>query len=48
MTSISKMVHIDKLAYAVSEDNKTNHSTIKVKPVDVKLSTYIDFEIENK
>ena len=42
MTSISKNVYIDKLDDIVNKYNNTYHSTIKMKPVDVKSSTYID------
>ena len=42
MTSISKNVHIDKLDNIVNKYNNTCHRRIKIKPVDVKLSTYID------
>ena len=38
MTSISKNVFIDKLADIVNEYNNTYHSTIKMKPGDVKSS----------
>ena len=40
----------DKLDDIVDKYNATYHSTIKMKPVDVKLSTYIDSskEINNK
>ena len=41
MTSISKNVYIDKLDI-INKYNNTCHSTIKMKPVDVKSSTYID------
>ena len=41
MTSISKNVYIDKLYDIVNKYNNTYHSTIKMKPVDVKPSTYI-------
>ena len=47
MTSISKNVYIDKLDYVVSKYNNTYHRTIKMKPVDVKPSTYIDFSKES-
>ena len=47
MTSISKKVYIDKLADIVNEYNNTYYRTIKLKPVDVKSSTYIDFNKEN-
>ena len=42
MTSISKNVYIDKLDDRVNKYNETYHDTIKMKPVDVKPSTYID------
>ena len=46
MTSISKNVYIDKLDDIVDEYNNTYHRTIKMKPVDVKDNTYIDFKKE--
>ena len=46
MTSISKNVHIDKLDDIADEYNNTYHRTIKMKPIDVKDNTYIDFEKE--
>ena len=46
MTSISKNVYIDKLDDIVNEYNNTYHRTIKMKPVDVKDNTYIDFKKE--
>ena len=46
MTSISKNVYIDKLDDTVNEYNNTYHRTIKMKPVDVKDNTYIDFKKE--
>ena len=42
MTSISKIVYIDKLDDIVNKYNNTYHRTIKMKPVDVKPNTYID------
>ena len=50
MTSISKNVYIDKLDDKVDEHNNTYHTTIKMKPIDVKDNTYIntDKEINNK
>ena len=47
MTSISKNVYIDKLDDMVDKYNNTYHNTIKMKPVDVKSSTYIDSNKEN-
>ena len=46
MTSISKNVYIDKLDDIVKKYNNTYHTSIKMKPVDVKDNTYIDFEKE--
>ena len=42
MTSISKNVYIDQLNDIVNKYNNTYNSTIKMKPIDVKTSTYID------
>ena len=42
MTSITKNVYIDKLDDIVNKYNNTYHNTIKMKPVDVKSSLYID------
>ena len=42
MTSISKIVYIDKLDDIVNEYNNTYHTTIKMKPIDVKDNTYIN------
>ena len=39
-------MYIDKLDDIVNEYNNTYHRTIKMKPVDVKDNTYIDFEKE--
>ena len=50
MTSISKNVYMDKLDDIVDEYNNTYHTTIKMKPIDVKDNTYFntDKEINNK
>ena len=50
MTSISKNMYIDKLDDIVNEYNNTYHTTIKMKPIDVKDNTYIntDKKINNK
>ena len=42
MMSVSKNVYIDQLDDIVDKGNKTYHSTIKMKSVDVKSNTYID------
>ena len=46
MTSISKNVYIDKLDDIVNKYNNKCHRTIKMKPLDVKDNTYIDFKKE--
>ena len=46
ITSISKNVYIDKLDDMVDEHNNTYPRTSKMKPVDVKDNTYIDFKKE--
>ena len=47
MASISKNLYIDKLDNMVNKYNNTYHSTIKMKPVDVKSSTFIDLSKKN-
>ena len=42
MTSISKNVYIDKLNAIVNKYNNKHHTTIKMKPIDVKDNTYIN------
>ena len=46
MTLVSKNVYINKLDEIVDEYNNTYHRVIKMKPVDVKDNTYLDFEKE--
>ena len=46
LTTISKNVYIDKLDDIVNKYNNTYHRTIKMKPVDIKPSTYIDYSKE--
>ena len=46
MTSISIYIYIDKLDDIVNEYNNTYHRTIKMKRIDVKNNTYIDFKKE--
>ena len=38
MTSISKNVFNDELDYIINKYNNTCHNTIKMKPVDIKLT----------
>ena len=42
MTSVSKIVYIDKLDDIVNKYNNIYNSTIKMKPVDTKWNTYIN------
>ena len=46
MTSISKNVYIDNLYDIVNEYNNTYHRTIKIKPISVKNSAYINIDKE--
>ena len=46
ITSISKNMYIDKLDDIVKKYNNTYRTSIKMKPVDVKDNTYIDFKKE--
>ena len=47
MISISKIVYSDNLDDIVNEYRNAYPRTIKMMPVDIKSSTYIDFNIEN-
>ena len=47
LTSILKKKYIDKLDDKANKNNNTYHRTIKIKPFDVKWSTYIDSSKEN-
>ena len=47
MASVLKYVDIDKLDDIVKKyNNSTYHSTIQMKPADVKSKKYIDFNVE--
>ena len=39
---MKNVVYIDKLDYIVNRHNDTCHNTIKMKPVNVKSTTYIN------
>ena len=47
ITSILKYLYIDKLDDIVDEYNIKYYRAIKMKPINVKSSTYIDFDIKN-
>ena len=44
MTSMTKNVYTYKLDEIVKKYNNTYHSTIKMKPANVKVNRYIDFD----
>ena len=43
MASISKNIFISILYDILNKYNDVYHGTIKMKPIDIKSSTYIDF-----
>ena len=43
MTAVSKNVYYDALDNIVNTYNKTVHGTIKMKPVDVKDDSYVEY-----
>ena len=47
ITSILRNIYIDKLDDIGNKFNNTFNGTIKMQPVDVKSSTYIDFDKNN-
>ena len=47
MTSIPRNVYIDKLDEIANKYSNTYHRTIKMKPVDVIWSMYIEFNKDN-
>ena len=48
VSSISKTVFINKLGDILNKYNNTYHSTMKMKPSDVKSNTYIDSSKKSK
>ena len=47
LASVSKKMYFDKLDDICNKHNNTYHRTIKMKPVDVKLSIYTDSNKES-
>ena len=47
-TSVRKNVYINKLDDIVDEHNHTYHRTTKMKPVNVKPCSYIEFGVESR
>ena len=45
MTSVSKIVHIDKFDDIVNKYKNANHKTIKIKSVDVKSGNYVEYNV---
>ena len=48
MTLVSKNLYMEKAADIVNKYNNTYHSTIKMRPIDVKRNTHIDSSKEIK
>ena len=47
MILISQNVHIDKLCDVAGKCHNTYHRIVKLKPIDVKKSKYIDFDVQH-
>ena len=47
MTSISKNVYTDKLDDIVNEYNNKCHRTTKMKPIDVKSSNHVEYNVNS-
>ena len=46
MTSVSQNLYVDKLDDIVNEFNNRYHSTIRIKPADVKSNSFSGFSAE--
>ena len=47
MTAVSKNVYFDVLDRIVDKCNSTNHGTIKMKPIDVKSDSFVEYNEES-
>ena len=47
MTAVSKSVYFDVLVDVVDKYNKRYHITIKMKPIDVKLNSYVEYNVDS-
>ena len=47
MTAISKNMYNDKLDDTINKYSNKYHRTIKMKVIDAKSNTHIEFEVEN-
>ena len=45
MTSVSKNVSLDSLDDFVNKYNNTFHRTIKMKPIDVKSDSFVEYNV---
>ena len=48
MTAISKNVYFDVLNGIINKYNNTFHRTIKMKPIDVKSDSYLQYNVDLK
>ena len=47
VTAVSKSVYFDVLVDVVDKYNKIYHITIKMKPIDVKLNSYVEYNVDS-
>ena len=47
MTAVSKKVYFDFLNDIVDKYNNTYHRTIKIKPIDVKSDSYVEYNVDS-
>ena len=47
MTAVSKNVYIDEQDDIVNKYNNTYYDTIKIKPIDIALNSYIDCIVDH-
>ena len=47
MTAVSKSVYFDVLDYIVDKYKSTYHTTIKMKPIDVKSNSYAKYNVDS-
>ena len=47
MDLISKALYTDKLAAILDRSNNAYYRTMKIKSIDIKTTTYIDFDVKN-
>ena len=47
MTAVSKYIYFDVLDDTVDKYNKTYHNTIKMKPIDIKSTSYAEYNIDS-